>query len=169
MLLTFTTIAGVYGLTFLIVWVNILLAKAIENKSFPQNSFAAEVSGWPRWAYFVLPISVLLLVMVWGEYVNHKTVLKKVGTVAFLQPSIDQTIKWSKANETATYDKLEKLVGQALLQFTRVVQLRPMAQVPPEFPGERLVLGAIHGRRQKGDGGLSSPSVLGLLHQLRSR
>jgi len=112
-LLTFSTIAGVYGLTFLIVWVNTLLAKAVETKSLTQNNFDTEISGWPRWAYFVLPLSVLLLVIAWGGYENYKTVLRKAGTVALLQPSIDQTIKWSKANETATYDKLEKLVRQA--------------------------------------------------------
>jgi len=112
-LLTFTTLGGVYGLTFLIVWVNTLLAKAIEPKPVVQNSFELEVSGWPRWAYFILPTAVLMMALTWGAYVNHKTVLKKAGTVVLLQPSIDQNIKWSKANETATYDKLEKLVGQA--------------------------------------------------------
>jgi len=114
-LLAFTTIAGVYGLTFLIVWFNVLLAKAVEPKALLSDENETGVSGWPRWAYFALPLTVLFFVRMWGIYEVQTTPLKKTGTVVLLQPSIDQTIKWSKSNETATYDKLEKLAGQAQL------------------------------------------------------
>ena len=113
--LTLTTIGGVYGLTFLIVWINVLLSKVLESKDLAVNIEERKISGWPRWVYLVLSLTTLLLALVWGFFQVQNTSLRKAGTVALLQPSIDQTIKWSKANETATYDKLEKLVQEAQL------------------------------------------------------
>ncbi|HXL72120.1 MAG TPA: hypothetical protein VN963_00720, partial [bacterium] len=109
-LLAFTTLGGVYGLTFLIVWVNVLLSKGLESKDLAANIEERKVSGWPRWVYFALSLTTFLLAAGWGFFQVQTTSLRKAGTVVLLQPSIDQTIKWSKANETATYDKLEKLV-----------------------------------------------------------
>ncbi len=113
-LLAITTLGGVYGLTFLIVWVNVLLSKGLAPKD-SANIEERKVLGWPRWVYFALPLMSFLLAAGWGFFQVQNTSLRKAGTVTLLQPSIDQTIKWSKANETATYDKLEKLVGEAQL------------------------------------------------------
>ncbi len=112
-ILVCTTLAGVYGLTFLMVWVNVLLTKFFEPKVLVPDDYNASKEGWPRWAYLVLPLVLVGLVLVWGNVVVHNTQLKKAGTVALLQPSIDQAVKWSKANETATYDKLEKMTAEA--------------------------------------------------------
>jgi apolipoprotein N-acyltransferase len=120
-LLALTTFGGVYGLTFLIVWVNVLLSKGLESKDLAVNIEERKASGWPRWIYFALAFTVILLTAGWGFIKVQNTSLRKAGTVALLQPSIDQTIKWSKANETATYDKLEKLVQEAQLTHPNLI------------------------------------------------
>ena len=58
---------------------------------------------------------------------------------------------------------------EGCFQFTRLVQLRLVAQVSAQLGRERLVLGRGHRQRQEGDRGLPTPAVLRLFHQLRSR
>jgi len=112
-ILVCTTIAGVYGLTFLMVWVNLLLSKVLESKTLLSDTYSEDKAGWPRWAYLALPLVLVVSIYVWGNYSIKTTTLKKAGTVALIQPSIDQAVKWSKSNETATYDKLAELNVQA--------------------------------------------------------
>jgi apolipoprotein N-acyltransferase len=108
-LLTFTSWASVYGLTFLMVWFNAWLAHwiVITLKDPPENS---EKLHLVKWFSFAVPFIVLTVIIISGEFKIKTTQLKKVGSVALLQPSIDQDVKWSKENEIATYNKLQNLV-----------------------------------------------------------
>lgn len=112
-ILVCTTLAGVYGLTFLMVFVNVLFSKFLESKVLVSDKYSNSNKGWPRWTYLVLPLGLIGAILVWGNHTVHNAALKKMGTVALLQPSIDQAVKWSKTNETATYDKLEKMTEEA--------------------------------------------------------
>lgn len=96
--LVLTSLAGVYGLTFLMVWFNASLAKSLSAKPFNLRSA-------------FLPLGVLVAALVWGTVEIRSASLKKAGTVALLQPSVDQSEKWSKENERATYEKLGRLVA----------------------------------------------------------
>src|SRR5258708_2001139 len=114
-ILVFTSLAGVYGLTFLMVWFNVYLAGLFDSARSQLASLepgvpAPEAPGWKQW---MLPFGVVLGLWVSGTVLIKTTPLKKAGTVALLQPSIDQSIKWSKGNEVRTYKKIGTLVKQA--------------------------------------------------------
>lgn len=112
-ILVFTSLAGIYGLTFLMVWFNASLAHGFEVK----HRF--------RWVYFILPLVILFSIWIWGTMVIETTPVRKQGTAALLQPSVDQSVKWSKAYEMSIYNKMEKLVKKATI-------LKPDVIVWPE-------------------------------------
>ena len=103
--LVFTSWGGVYGLTFLIVWFNGWLAQWMLGVL--EKPSAAPPADWKRLPW---PLIVLAIVLVWGILETRTTPLRDAGTVALLQPSINQDEKWSKENETATFDRLHGLV-----------------------------------------------------------
>ncbi len=109
LILTVTPWAGVYGLTFLMVWFNawisqwaIKVLESRESASFFQ--FRLNLLG------LTPALGVLVILLMGGAVEMRTTPLQKAGTVAMLQPSIDQDVKWSKENEIVTYNKLERLV-----------------------------------------------------------
>jgi len=116
-LLAVTTLAGVYGLTFLMVWVNACLAKGVE--SFGASS--GETSPLSRGGYFFFPAALLLVLVAWGTLEMKRTPLRKAGTAVLLQPSIQQVEKWSKEKEKATYDRIEGLVQEAKAHHPNLV------------------------------------------------
>ncbi len=111
MVLTITSWGGVYGLTFLMVLFNLRITEGLgvrlEKGKGPWSAFHL------KWGILVLTLAVPVLVLLNGWREIQAASLQKVGTVALLQPSIDQDIKWSKENENATYDTLERLVRSA--------------------------------------------------------
>lgn len=111
-ILIFTSLAGVYGLTFLMVWFNARLAQGLESPAPPSVATASLQNPKSRWVYLLIPFSVLFLVVMAGKWIIHSTSLQKAGTVALLQPSIDQTVKWNKGYERDTYDRLGRLVKE---------------------------------------------------------
>lgn len=108
-LLTLTSLAGVYGLTFMMVWFNAWLAHwfvtVLEGPTETSKN-----SSSVKWLSFAFPLLVLMFVIISGEIKIKTTKQKKAGSVVLLQPSIDQDVKWSKANVIATYNRIEKLV-----------------------------------------------------------
>ncbi len=109
--LVFTTLAGVYGLTFLMVWFNASLAKFMELVFEAPDSKISGSPPWSKWKYLTFPLAVLLALLVYGNYLISSTQQKKTGTVVLLQPSIDQSVKWSKGYESETYNKISRLVA----------------------------------------------------------
>ncbi len=114
-ILVFTSFAGVYGLTFLMVWFNAYLAGLVNsarNTPLSLETVFPDSKG-PELKKILLPLGVLLGLLIFGTFIIKTTLIKKVGTVALLQPSIDQSVKWSKSNEEKTYQKIGALVKQA--------------------------------------------------------
>jgi apolipoprotein N-acyltransferase len=112
LLLIFTSWAGVYGLTFLMVWFNAWFAQWII--CFFKDTNEISIGSSPiKWAPPTVLFGVLLMVLISGEMEMKNTPLQKAGSVVLLQPSIDQEVKWSKKNEEATYDKIQGLVRTA--------------------------------------------------------
>lgn len=108
--LVFTTIGGVYGLTFAMVWFNASLAKAMELFLTQPDPIPSTIPNRSRWFLLMLPLVFLAGLFAVGNHVIKTAALKKSGTAVLIQPSIDQSVKWSKSNEDATYDKIGKLV-----------------------------------------------------------
>jgi len=108
-ILTLTSFLGVWGLTFLVVWVNAALTELWESRArgveIPRQ----------RQAALATPLAVLFLVLFMGNLVTRETPSTQAGfpQVALVQPSIDQSVKWSPAMTKETYDRLERLTGKA--------------------------------------------------------
>ena len=126
-ILVFTSFAGVYGLTFLMVWFNAYLAGLFDSPLNSSVSLLAEAPDFkrPKFKKILFPLGVLLGLLIFGNFIIKVTPIKKVGTVALLQPSIDQSVKWSKSNEERTYAKIGALVKEA-------TQARPDLFIWPE-------------------------------------
>lgn len=110
--LTFTTWAGVYGLTFLMVCFNLWITQWVIQLLTPKEKETSD-RRISTWVGLGVPLAALAVVLVVGETEIKGSLLQKAGTVALLQPSIDQEVKWSKPNETTTYHNLGRLVQDA--------------------------------------------------------
>jgi apolipoprotein N-acyltransferase len=120
--IVFTSFAGVYGLTFFMVWFNASLAHAwslyfAHKKEKPaemgiRSTNVSRFSPRPRLVLLALPLLILALILAAGAIQISRTPLRKVGTAVLLQPSIDQSLKWSKPFENSTYSVLAQLVEQ---------------------------------------------------------
>jgi apolipoprotein N-acyltransferase len=76
-----------------------------------------------------LPLGALLLVLAFGFLEIRGTELRKAGTVALLQPSIDQDVKWSKEYTGITFKKLSHLVD-SLKDFKPELVVWPETAAP---------------------------------------
>ena len=82
-----------------------------------------------------LPLLAAFATGIWGGDLVHAPT-QGVGTVAILQPSIDQSVKWSKAYEDETYNILESLTRRIKPPEPRLV-LWPEAAAPSYLLYER--------------------------------
>ncbi len=97
-------LAGEYGLTFLIVFINIYWARLLARRWVGLHAPARE------WRPLLYPLGILLILMFTGWIGISNTPLWKVGTVALLQASVDQDVKWTRAYEEETYQRYERLI-----------------------------------------------------------
>ncbi len=111
-LLTITSWTGIYGLTFLMVWFNEWFAQWVLG-FFKEGDRVPLLRQCFTWRGPLMTLGVLLALGIWGGVEIKTTPLLKKGTVALLQPSVNQDVKWSKENENATYDTLERLAKSA--------------------------------------------------------
>jgi len=124
-LLFVTSFTGIYGMTFLIVWVNAAFSDGIYRLGDPLVDSSQKRLKMTSLKYFLLPILVMGAFWGIGKYEIESTVLTKTGTVVLLQPNIDQSVKWSRAFEKETYARYEKLL-------TASAPLRPDLILWPE-------------------------------------
>ena len=106
-LLSIASFAGVWGLTFLIVWVNAALFDFLLQGGRPR------LISRRGQAALATPIAVTLLALFLGVMSTGTGALREAGIVALVQPSINQSAKWDRSQEKATYDLLEKLTREA--------------------------------------------------------
>jgi len=111
-ILAFTALAGIYGLNFLMVWFNAAVAEYIGELRKKKKE-GGGIVFWEKWVGLLTPTVPVLVVCAYGLYVIQTTPVKKVGKVALIQPSIDQSLKWDKTNEEATYHKFSRLITSA--------------------------------------------------------
>ncbi|MGB9603350.1 MAG: apolipoprotein N-acyltransferase [Limisphaerales bacterium] len=122
-------IAGVYGVSFLIVWISVALAIAAD---------LLIKSPLHRWSWLkpvILPLIYFSLVLIYGIYslFNYQTVRKPQQVkMALVQPSIPQTIIWDKNENTRRFQKLLELCRLALAAKPDILIL-PEAAVPDLF------------------------------------
>ena len=108
-LIQIASVTGVYGVSFLVVWVSLSLHNAVSAiVRQPQRRFA-----WQ--AEIILPLAVVAAVFATG-YIQLKTPspTERRLRVTFVQPSIPQTMIWDSSENTNRFRQLLALTEKAL-------------------------------------------------------
>jgi apolipoprotein N-acyltransferase len=135
-LVQISSLTGVYGLSFLLVWfsLSVVVAVAVLARR-PQG-------GW-AWMRMMMP--VLLAVMAVATYGSRKLFAPEIAdrqlTLALVQPSIPQTMIWDAGENARRFDHLLELSEQAIADGVDVL-VWPEAGVPGVFRYDQ----AIHDR-----------------------
>lgn len=140
LVLTLVAWTGVYGLTFLMVWFNSQIAQWVVHVLEEGHDIFSRVRSF--WMDLLVPLGVIGLVLASGQLELKTAVITKAGTVSLLQPSINQDEKWSNQNETATFDKLERLVRAAEVSKPNLI-VWPETAAPAYLLWNRIVLNRV--------------------------
>jgi apolipoprotein N-acyltransferase len=117
-------VAGVYGLSFLIVWTSVALAVAASQ--FCRRP----VSGWALRAPLLPPLLALVIAMYAGmrRTLSHRETATSIE-VALIQPSIPQTLLWDPAETPRRFESLLRL-SRLSLGKTSELLVWPEAALP---------------------------------------
>ena len=123
-LIQVASITGVYGVSFLIVWTSLSLlcaAKRLLRAPAMRSVWLAEI---------FLPILTVAILFALGSYrMMHGPVATLTLKVAFVQPSIPQTLIWDESKDDERFQDLLRLSEQALTNKIDLL-LWPEAAVP---------------------------------------
>lgn len=138
-LIQVAAVTGVYGVSFLIVWTSLsILTAAVKLLRAPANR-----SVWL--AEIFLPILTVAILFAFGSYrIMHGPVPARTLTVAFVQPSIPQTLIWDESKDDERFRELLHLSEQALTNKIDLV-LWPEAAVPKKLRYDKETYEAVTG------------------------
>lgn len=138
-LIQIASITGVYGVSFLIVWTSLsILSAAVRLLRAPamRSVWLAEV---------FLPILTVALLFAIGSYrMMHSPVSTRTLKVAFIQPSIPQTLIWDESKDDERFQDLLRLSEQALTNKIDLL-LWPEAAVPKKLRYDKETYEAVTG------------------------
>ena len=138
-LIQIASVAGVYGVSFLVVWVSLSLfcaALAILRHPTNRQAWLGEI---------ILPFAALVAAFAFGvgklgETHSDPPALR----VTFIQPSIPQTMIWDEKENATRFHQLLGLTTDALTNATDLV-LWPEAAVPEKIRYDEDTLRAVTG------------------------
>jgi apolipoprotein N-acyltransferase len=138
-LIQIASITGVYGVSFLIVWTSLsILSAAVRLLRAP-----AMRSVWL--AELFLPILTVALLFAFGSYrMMHGPAATRTIKVAFVQPSIPQTLIWDESNDDERFRDLVRLSEEALTNKIDLL-LWPEAAVPKKLRYDKDTYEAVTG------------------------
>jgi apolipoprotein N-acyltransferase len=138
-LIQIASVTGVYGVSFLIIWTSLsLLSAALRLIRAPamRSVWLAEV---------FLPILTVAVLFAFGSRrVLHKSISEQTLKVAFVQPSIPQTLIWDESNDDERFHDLLQLSEQALTNKVDLL-LWPEAAVPKKVRWNKETYEAVTG------------------------
>jgi apolipoprotein N-acyltransferase len=142
-LIQVSSITGIYGVSFLIVWTSLsLLSAAMRLLRAP-----AMRSVWL--AEIFLPILTVALLFAFGSYrMMHSPVSTRTLKVGFVQPSIPQTLIWDESADDERFRDLLQLSEQALTNKIDLL-LWPEAAVPKKLRYDKETYEAVTGLARK--------------------
>lgn len=114
-LIQIASVTGVYGITFIIVLTNTLIASCFQKKESltlfrPKSKFS------PKYLLMLAVLSIGLPAFAgWLSLIQEKPAAKSV-TVAVIQPGIEQSIKWDKGFFDESLSILHRLILKAAFQ-----------------------------------------------------
>jgi apolipoprotein N-acyltransferase len=142
-LIQVASITGVYGVSFLIVWTSLSLlcaAKRLLRAPAMRSVWLAEV---------FLPILTVAILFALGSYrMMHGPVATRTLKVAFVQPSIPQTLIWDESKDDERFRDLLNLSEQALTNKVDLL-LWPEAAVPKMLRHHKETREAVTGLARK--------------------
>ncbi|HZR18991.1 MAG TPA: apolipoprotein N-acyltransferase [Verrucomicrobiae bacterium] len=123
-LIQISSVTGVYGVSFLAVWVSLSLVAAgvmVIQRPTARSVWVPEV--------FVPVITVAVLFNFGLRQLRSAEETGRTVSMTLIQPSIPQTLIWDASNDTLRFDELIQLSEQALTNHTDIV-VWPEAAVP---------------------------------------
>jgi apolipoprotein N-acyltransferase len=110
-LIQIAAVTGVYGVSFLIVWMSVaLVSGAISLFNKPTNKTAI-------WGEVALPAIVVAAVVIFGsQKLRSVQAPERMVKMALIQPSIPQTVIWDPRGDEGRFEKVMKLSKRALAQ-----------------------------------------------------
>jgi len=123
-LIQISSITGVYGVSFMIVWISLaLVSAAVAVIRAPNIRYA-----WL--GEIIVPFGVLAILFLFGTHQLHQpSPNRRVLNVTFVQPSIPQTLIWDESKDDERFRELIHLSQLALTNKTDLL-LWPEAAVP---------------------------------------
>jgi apolipoprotein N-acyltransferase len=142
-LIQVSSITGIYGVSFLIVWTSLsILSAAVRLLRAP-----AMRSVWL--AEIFLPILTVAILFAFGSHrLMHSPTSTRTLKVAFVQPSIPQTLIWDESKDDERFRDLLHLSEQALTNKTDLL-LWPEAAVPKKVRYDKETYEAVTGLARK--------------------
>jgi apolipoprotein N-acyltransferase len=138
-LIQVASVTGVYGVSFLVVWTSLsLLSAALKMIRAPSTR-----SVWL--AEVFLPILIVAILFAFGSSrMMHTPTSARTIKVAFIQPSIPQTLIWDESNDDARFQDLLRLSKEALTNKIDLL-LWPEAAVPKKLRYDKETYEAVTG------------------------
>ena len=119
-----SSITGVYGVSFLLVWFSIsfwMTAIALFQSPMARMVWAREIA---------LPGVCIGLLAFWGlAVIRSQSPARETVEIALVQPSIPQTLIWDETENETRFEQLLKLSEEALAEKPAIL-LWPEASVP---------------------------------------
>lgn len=108
-LIQIASITGIYGVSFLIVWLSAgIVSGAISLFNKPQNKMAI-------WSEVALPAAAVVAVVLFGSgKIRSAAAPDHMVRLALIQPSIPQTVIWDAAGDAPRFQKVLSLSQQSL-------------------------------------------------------
>ncbi|HYG33250.1 MAG TPA: apolipoprotein N-acyltransferase, partial [Clostridia bacterium] len=123
-LIQIASVTGVYGVSFVVVWVSLALLSAglmVIRRPATRSVWIAEI---------FVPITVVAVLFNLGfRQIREEQPTSRTLKVALVQPSIPQTLIWDPEGDTHRFDELLRITEQALSKPTDVV-IWPESAVP---------------------------------------
>src|SRR5262249_1564196 len=123
-LIQIASVTAVYGVSFLVVWVSLALLSAglmVIRRPTARSVWVGEI--------FVPVLTVAILFNVGMRELRNETTPGRSLKVAFVQPSIPQTLIWDAENDTQRFHELIHLSEQGLQERADLL-LWPESAVP---------------------------------------
>jgi apolipoprotein N-acyltransferase len=153
-LIQIASVTGIYGVSFLVVWVSLSLFSAgrmIFHRPTLRMAWQGEI---------ILPLVVVVALFGFGfARINRQNPSGATLRITLVQPSIPQTLIWDLNTDTNRFQQLLELSEQALTSAHQTNELlapsllgapasrRPVGSQKPELAGETPALpGTVQGR-----------------------
>ncbi len=142
-LIQVASLTGVYGVSFLLVWVSLsLVSAALAMLRRPS-------ARWVWMGEILLPLGVTLCIFNFGlAQLRKSQSAERFLKVTMIQPSIPQTLIWDTSRDDERFRELMQLSEQALTNQTDLL-LWPEAAVPKLLRYEKEVFESVTGLARK--------------------